>query len=124
MQTFLPDPDPDFRKTAPLLDPRRLGKPRVEALQVLRGLTVPGHGWRRRPAVRMWGGPQRPCAPAGPCAFHADSRSGASPRMSAAVQARASVAARRTSRARAETAAAANSGVWPEPPPSAIATNG
>ncbi|MGW1560473.1 MSMEG_6728 family protein [Streptomyces sp. NPDC002144] len=54
MQTFLPDPD--FRTTAQLLDRRRLGKQRVEALQVLRGLTVPGYGWRRHPAVRMWAG--------------------------------------------------------------------
>ncbi|MBT1093417.1 MSMEG_6728 family protein [Streptomyces sp. Tu102] len=54
MQTFLPHPD--FRQTALLLDRRRLGKQRVEALQVLRGLTVPGYGWRRHPAVRMWTG--------------------------------------------------------------------
>ncbi|MYW47439.1 MSMEG_6728 family protein, partial [Streptomyces sp. SID161] len=54
MQTFLPDSD--FRRSAQLLDRRRLGKQRVEALQVLRGLTVPGYGWRRHPAVRMWSG--------------------------------------------------------------------
>ncbi len=54
MQTFLPYPD--FAGTARVLDLRRLGKQRVEALQVLRGLTVPGHGWRRHPAVRMWAG--------------------------------------------------------------------
>lgn len=54
MQTFLPLPD--FDESARLLDVRRLGKQRVEALQVLRGLTVPGHGWRRHPAVLMWAG--------------------------------------------------------------------
>ncbi|MCH6161299.1 MSMEG_6728 family protein [Streptomyces marispadix] len=54
MQTFLPYPD--FDASALALDPRRLGKQRVEALQVLRGLTVPGYGWRRHPAVRMWAG--------------------------------------------------------------------
>ncbi|MEU3948435.1 MSMEG_6728 family protein [Streptomyces sp. NPDC029526] len=54
MQTFLPYPD--FDATALVLDRRRLGKQRVEALQVLRGLTVPGYGWRRHPAVRMWTG--------------------------------------------------------------------
>lgn len=54
MQTFLPFPD--FAATARVLDSRRLGKQRVEALQVLRGLTVPGYGWRRHPAVRMWTG--------------------------------------------------------------------
>jgi hypothetical protein len=54
VQTFLPDPD--FRRTASLLDDRRLGKQRVEALQVVRGLTVEGYGWARHPAVRMWQG--------------------------------------------------------------------
>ncbi|CDR17662.1 MSMEG_6728 family protein [Streptomyces iranensis] len=54
MQTFLPHSD--FRRSARELDRRRLGKQRVEALQVLRGLTVPGYGWRRHPAVRMWTG--------------------------------------------------------------------
>lgn len=54
VQTFLPFPR--FSSCAEVLDPRRLGKQRVEALQVLRGLTVPGYGWRRHPAVRMWVG--------------------------------------------------------------------
>jgi hypothetical protein len=54
MQTFLPYPD--FRASALTLDRRRLGKQRVEALQVLRGLVVPGYGWRHHPAVRMWAG--------------------------------------------------------------------
>jgi hypothetical protein len=54
VQTFLPYPD--FGRSAAALDVRRLGKQRVEALQVLRGLTVPGYGWRRHPAVRMWAG--------------------------------------------------------------------
>ncbi|MFF9116186.1 MSMEG_6728 family protein [Streptomyces massasporeus] len=52
MQTFLPHPD--FRTTALALDRRRLGKQRVETLQVLRGLVVPGYGWRRHPVVKMW----------------------------------------------------------------------
>ncbi|WP_369211768.1 MSMEG_6728 family protein [Streptomyces flavofungini] len=52
MQTFLPYPD--FTRSAAVLDQARLGKQRVEALQVLRGLTVPGYGWRNHPAVRMW----------------------------------------------------------------------
>lgn len=54
MQTFLPYPG--FAATAQVLDPRRLGKQRVEALQVLRAMTVPGYGWRNHPAVRMWAG--------------------------------------------------------------------
>ncbi|MEU4547634.1 MSMEG_6728 family protein [Nonomuraea dietziae] len=54
MQTFLPFPD--FVATSLVLDPRRLGKQRVEAVQVLRGLTVVGYGWRHHPAVAMWAG--------------------------------------------------------------------
>ncbi|MFD8588837.1 MSMEG_6728 family protein [Streptomyces sp. NPDC059637] len=54
MQTFLPYAD--FAETARVLDPGRLGKQRVEALQVLRGLVVPGYGWRHHPAVLMWTG--------------------------------------------------------------------
>jgi hypothetical protein len=54
VQTFLPYPG--FRDSARVLDARRLGKQRVEALQVLRGLTIPDYGWRHHPAVRMWAG--------------------------------------------------------------------
>ncbi|MDG4794276.1 MSMEG_6728 family protein [Micromonospora sp. WMMD1082] len=54
MQTFLPYPD--FLASAGALDQRRLGKQRVEAIQVLRGLTWPTYGWRNHPAVRMWAG--------------------------------------------------------------------
>jgi hypothetical protein len=54
MQTFLPYDD--FAASARVLDQRRLGKQRVEALQVLNALTVPGHGWRNHPAVLMWQG--------------------------------------------------------------------
>lgn len=54
VQTFLPYPD--FAASAAALDPRRLGKQRVETIQVLRGLIVPGYGWRHHPAVKMWAG--------------------------------------------------------------------
>ncbi|WP_333781466.1 MSMEG_6728 family protein [Homoserinibacter sp. YIM 151385] len=54
MQTFLPYPS--FAQSAAVLDPRRLGKQRVEALQLLRANTVPGYGWRHHPAARMWSG--------------------------------------------------------------------
>ncbi|KQT91022.1 cytoplasmic protein [Marmoricola sp. Leaf446] len=54
MQTFLPYADPEASARA--LDAKRLGKQRVECLQVVRGLTVPGYGWRRHPAVTMWTG--------------------------------------------------------------------
>lgn len=52
VQTFLPYPD--FEETALALDPRRLGKQRVEAFQCLRAHLVPGHGWRHHPASKMW----------------------------------------------------------------------
>jgi hypothetical protein len=54
VQTFLPYPD--FARSARALDVKRLGKQRVECLQVVRGLTVPDYGWRHHPAVRMWRG--------------------------------------------------------------------
>ena len=54
MQTFLPYPR--FADCARVLDRRRLGKQRVETLQVLRGLTVPDYGWRHHPVVKMWAG--------------------------------------------------------------------
>lgn len=54
MQTFLPFPD--FTASARVLDRARLGKQRVEVLQVLRALRIPGYGWRTHPAVTMWTG--------------------------------------------------------------------
>lgn len=54
MQTFLPYPD--FLESARVLDRRRLGKQRVECIQVVRGLTWAGYGWRNHPAVLMWKG--------------------------------------------------------------------
>jgi hypothetical protein len=55
VQTFLPYPD--FEASARSLDPPRLGKQRVEALQVLNALTIPGRrGWQHHPVVLMWKG--------------------------------------------------------------------
>ncbi|MFL6288772.1 MAG: MSMEG_6728 family protein [Actinomycetes bacterium] len=54
MQTFLPYAS--MTKSADSLDDRRLGKQRVEALQVLRALTWSGYGWQHHPAVKMWRG--------------------------------------------------------------------
>lgn len=54
MQTFLPYAD--FERSARSLDRKRLGKQRVETIQVVRGLVVPGYGWRHHPAVLMWKG--------------------------------------------------------------------
>lgn len=54
MQTFLPYKD--FGKSARCLDDKRLGKQRVEVLQILRTLRGITHGWRNHPAVKMWRG--------------------------------------------------------------------
>jgi hypothetical protein len=54
MQTFLPVAD--FAETARLLDSPRLGKQRVETLQVLRALELPDYGWANHPVVTMWRG--------------------------------------------------------------------
>lgn len=53
MQTFLPYPS--FIESARVLDNKRLGKQRVEALQILSTLKY-GSRWRNHPAVRMWNG--------------------------------------------------------------------
>ena len=56
MQTFLPFSD--YRQSAMCLDNRRLGKQRVECLQILRVLTNgnPKAAWYHHPAVQMWKG--------------------------------------------------------------------
>jgi len=54
VQTFLPYAD--FGATARALDDRRLGKQRVETLQILRALTRPVYGWKHHPVVLMWAG--------------------------------------------------------------------
>ncbi len=57
MQTFLPYPC--FSRSAEVLDDRRLGKQRVEVLQVLRALHLEDYGWSHHPAVQMWRGHTR-----------------------------------------------------------------
>lgn len=54
MQTFLPYPS--FEDSARVLDRQRLGKQRVEVLQLLKALTVPNAGWSNHPATKMWRG--------------------------------------------------------------------
>lgn len=56
MQTFLPYPS--FKESAKVLDRRRLGKQRVETLQILQTLLVPTpkKSWKNHPAVKMWKG--------------------------------------------------------------------
>ena len=53
MQTFLPYSN--FRDSANCLDRQRLGKQRVEAMQIYKTLTI-GGGWKYHPAVKMWAG--------------------------------------------------------------------
>jgi len=65
MQTFLPYPD--FERSAQVLDYRRLGKQRVEGLQILGAIhnisvrypnikTNGTVGWKNHPATNMWRG--------------------------------------------------------------------
>jgi Pyrimidine dimer DNA glycosylase len=54
MQTFTPYSD--FEKSLRTLDLKRLGKQRVEVIQIVRALTVPGYAWSSHPAVLMWKG--------------------------------------------------------------------
>jgi hypothetical protein len=54
MQTFLPLPD--YVQSAQMLDNKRLGKQRVECLQILKALHDPSYGWQSHPAVKMWEG--------------------------------------------------------------------
>jgi hypothetical protein len=57
MQTFLPYPD--FQKSAKSLDYRRLGKQRVETLQLLTAIERVSNGeakvpWSNHPCCKMW----------------------------------------------------------------------
>lgn len=54
MQTFLPYEE--FSASASVLDRLRLGKQRVEVLQLLGPLSGRPSRWRNHPAVRMWRG--------------------------------------------------------------------
>lgn len=54
MQTFLPYPN--LIKSVSCLDRMRLGKQRVEAMQILKALRGETRGWVNHPATRMWRG--------------------------------------------------------------------
>lgn len=54
VNTFLPYPD--FRRSAQTLDNKRLGKQRVEGLQILKANLGLTKGWRNHPAAVMWRG--------------------------------------------------------------------
>lgn len=51
MQTFLPYPS--FEDSAAVLDLKRLGKQRVENLQIMKSLLM-RRGWVNHPATKMW----------------------------------------------------------------------
>lgn len=57
MQTFLPYDG--FTESARVLDNKRLGKQRVETMQIMAALHT-GKGWIHHPATKMWRG--RECA--------------------------------------------------------------
>ena len=53
MQTFLPHSN--FQQTAEMLDWRRLGKQRVEGMQIINTILNPKQkGWQKHPIVIMW----------------------------------------------------------------------
>lgn len=57
MQTFLPYAD--FKQSAKVLDMKRLGKQRVEGVQILATIDNlrrggPRTGWSNHPAIKMW----------------------------------------------------------------------
>jgi hypothetical protein len=54
MQTFLPYIYP--QQSASVLDNKRLGKQRVEAIQIANTLLGFSKGWSHHPAVKMWKG--------------------------------------------------------------------
>lgn len=62
MQTFMPyaperfDEAMHFTRNAQVLDRQRLGKQRVEGMQILRCLLGASDGWVNHPATKMWRG--------------------------------------------------------------------
>lgn len=54
MQTFLPYSS--FNGSIGYLDKQRLGKQRVECVQILNTLLGKSTGWKNHPAVKMWRG--------------------------------------------------------------------
>lgn len=54
MQTFVPEPD--YIGSVAVLDRQRLGKQRVETLQIMNVLAGLTKGWTNHPAVKMWRG--------------------------------------------------------------------
>lgn len=57
MQTFVPEDT--FEASVAVLDRQRLGKQRVETLQIMNALAGLSKGWTNHPATRMWRGYER-----------------------------------------------------------------
>lgn len=57
MQTFVPEDT--FEDSVAVLDRQRLGKQRVETLQIMKALAGLSKGWTNHPATRMWRGYER-----------------------------------------------------------------
>jgi hypothetical protein len=57
MQTFVPENT--FANSVRVLDRQRLGKQRVETLQIMKALAGLSKGWTNHPATRMWRGYER-----------------------------------------------------------------
>lgn len=62
MQTFLPYSD--FKECAKVIDYKRLGKQRVEAMQIMKSLqgVYKSGAWSKHPAVLMWSGYEKALA--------------------------------------------------------------
>jgi hypothetical protein len=58
MQTFVPESG-CFGHSVRVLDRQRLGKQRVETLQIMNALAGLSKGWTNHPATRMWQGYER-----------------------------------------------------------------
>jgi MoxR-like ATPase len=110
MQTFLPYPD--FERSARSLDVRRLGKQRVETIQVVRGLTVEGYGWRHHPAVHMWRGHEEALARYGLVCCAVWTEAGRADTCAATIAADVAAAGVRTIRTQDELAAAGALPPW------------
>ena len=54
MQTFVPESN--MKRSIEVLDPKRLGKQRVETFQIMKCLAGMTKGWVNHPAVKMWRG--------------------------------------------------------------------
>jgi hypothetical protein len=110
MQTFLPYAD--FARSAEVLDQRRLGKQRVEVIQIVRALTVADYAWKSHPAVLMWEGYEEALGAYGLAIVAEWCRLGRSDTCAATITADLATAGVRTPRRQEELAAAGELPPW------------